>query len=72
MHHFVLHRVRGTFTCFELRRAFLDERRHAFLLIVRGEQRLEGAALEADALGERRLESAVHGFLAVITATSDI
>ena len=27
------------------------------------EQRLEGAPLEADALGERRLESAVHGFL---------
>ncbi len=36
----------------------VDEGLHAFLLILRREQRVEDAALEADALGERHLERA--------------
>jgi len=42
----------------EFRRALLDERRHALRLIVRGEQRVEHAPLEAHAPGERRREGA--------------
>jgi hypothetical protein len=47
----------------KLRRALVDERRHAFLLILGGEHRVEDTALEADALGERGLERAVDGLL---------
>src|ERR1700752_1816714 len=37
--------------------------RHAFLLVFRGEQRVEHAALEAHAFGQGRLEGAVDAFL---------
>src|SRR5713226_6491492 len=47
----------------ELRRTFLDERRHAFLLILGREQRVEHAAFEADAFGERGLVGAVDALL---------
>ena len=47
----------------ELRRPLRDEGRHAFLLILRGEQRVEDAALEQHALGERGLEGAVDRLL---------
>src|SRR5690606_3177524 len=36
---------------------------HAFLLILGGEEQVEGAPLEEDALGQRTLEGAVDGFL---------
>ncbi len=64
---FTLHRVRDTMPCkspvLELRRPLLDERRHAFLLVFRREQRVEHAALEQHAFGERRLERAVDRLL---------
>src|SRR5215813_15543864 len=47
----------------EFRRPLLDERRHALLLVLRREQRVEHAQLEAQALGERRLEGAVDSLL---------
>src|SRR5580704_10000283 len=47
----------------ELRRPFLHEGGHAFLLVGCGKQGRKEAALEAEALGERRLEGAVDGFL---------
>src|SRR5258707_11121072 len=45
------------------RLALLDERGHAFLLVLGGEGRVEEAALEAHALGERRLVGAVDRLL---------
>ena len=51
--------ARGRLSVLELRRPLLDERRHAFLLVLGREQRVEHAPLEAHALGERRLERAV-------------
>src|SRR5476649_382111 len=47
----------------ELRLALFDERGHAFLLVFGGEQRMECAPLEQDALAERGLVSAVDRFL---------
>src|SRR5256885_4098546 len=41
----------------------VDEGVHAFLLVLRGEQRVEQAALEHDAVGQRALEGTVHRFL---------
>src|SRR5438552_6443045 len=41
--------------------SLLDERRHALLLIGDGELRMEDAALEADAFGERGFVGAVDG-----------
>src|SRR5581483_10301542 len=43
----------------EGRLALLDEGRHALLLVGDGELRVEHPALEADALGQRRLVGAV-------------
>ena len=47
----------------ELGRALFDERAHAFLLILGRKQAVENPALEAHALGERRLISAVDALL---------
>lgn len=44
-------------------RPLLHERGHAFLLVGRGEHRVEDAPLEAEPLAERDLLRAVHGFL---------
>src|SRR3546814_13362953 len=47
----------------EGRLALLDEGRHAFLLVLGREGRMEQPALEAKALGERGLVGAVHRLL---------
>ena len=47
----------------ELGRSLLDEGAHAFLLVLGREQRMEDAALEAHAFGERRLVGAVDDLL---------
>ena len=47
----------------ELGFALLGERLHAFLLVFGREQRMEDAAFEAHALGERRLIGAVDALL---------
>src|SRR6267142_4432296 len=47
----------------ERRLALLDERRHAFLLVLGAEQRVEQPPLEQHAFGERRLVGAVHRLL---------
>src|SRR5579871_6421375 len=47
----------------ELRRPLLDESRHAFLLVGGREQGIEHPAFEAEALGKRRFEGAIDGFL---------
>ena len=46
-----------------LARALLDERGHAFLLVLGAEQAVEQAALEIDALRQRHLERGVDHFL---------
>ena len=43
--------------------ALLGEGGHAFLLILGGEEQVEGASLEEDAFGQRTLEGAVDGLL---------
>src|SRR5260370_16907117 len=47
----------------ELRLALFHERRHAFLLVLGREQRVEQPPLEEHPFGERRLEGAVDRFL---------
>src|SRR5690242_10801316 len=46
-----------------VRLALLDEGGHALLAVLGRERRVEQAALEPHALGERRLERAVHRLL---------
>src|SRR4051812_17797253 len=47
----------------KVRLTLLHERGHAFLLVMRREQRVKHAALESHAFGERGLESAIDGLL---------
>src|SRR5690606_27426310 len=47
----------------ELRRPLLEEGRHAFLLVLRGEQRMEEPPLEEHALAERRFVGPVDRLL---------
>src|SRR5881392_3233633 len=50
-------------TVLELRFSFFEKRGHAFLLVLERELRVEHAALEQHALGERRLVGSVDRFL---------
>src|SRR6266508_5975907 len=54
---------RGYSPVSELRLAFLDERRHAFLLALGREEGVNQPPLEEDALGERRLVRSVYSLL---------
>src|SRR4029079_11478125 len=54
---------RATLAVLEVGLPLLDEGRHAFLLIFRGEQRIELAPLEPRAFGERRGEAAIDRLL---------
>src|SRR6478672_1330002 len=47
----------------EVRLPLLDEGRHSLLLVLEGEEAVEQAAFELDALGQRRLEGGVDHFL---------
>src|SRR6266508_4095051 len=54
---------RGYSPVSELRLAFLDERRHAFLLVLGREEGVKQPPLEEDALSERRLVRTVYRLL---------
>ena len=56
-------RMRAALAVTELRLALLDERAHAFLLVVERERRVELAALEREAVGQRRFVRAIDRFL---------